>query len=109
MKIRNKPYYKDLCDHGPACFMGSTTYQEFSGQELVDRHIDVYVWEGSHGKEQNVCIRYGIEDSEYISAGNMVHFVKTAEDNMHLAYSYAMGVLQAKGTFKYEVKPNDKL
>jgi len=94
-----KPYFKDECNHGKKCYVGSKKYQAWSIGELEDYKIDVYIFTDSQG--QQVCIRYGDEPHEYVSPGSVCSFLLLVDSGLQ-AYSEAYTVLRENGTFKWE-------
>lgn len=71
------PYWPDLCRH-------TRPRDRFLGTFDVDNEVyDVFVYQdnalNSPKPDMHVCIRYGDEDSEYISPGNAENFVRHAK------------------------------
>lgn len=67
------PYWPDLCGH-------TRPNDRFLGSFIVDDDVyDVFVYQdnalSAPKPDMHVCIRYGDEDSQYISPGNAEEFV----------------------------------
>ena len=89
-----KMYWIDHCKHGKEAYIGSFKVFE-AGDKL--RTYDLHVFDTKHGQE--VCIRYGNEDYEYISPGSLGGFIKRS--HMTPAYQAACDLLLDKGDIKY--------
>jgi hypothetical protein len=75
-----KPLYKDCCEHGLECFVGSIEVPQKVDGVWQYNNYDVYLFPHEYyGTE--VYIRYGNEDSEYISPGGLLGFAKMATAN----------------------------
>jgi len=65
--------WTDACDHPLDSFIGN--YMWHNGLGRVS--WDIYIYPDRDGP--SVCIRYGEEDSEYISPGSLVTFTKSTK------------------------------
>jgi len=70
MEFRQQRYFPDHCNHDESEYVGSVSYFRRVGELVL---LDVYVWSNSRG--QDVCIRYGDEGHQYISAGSLWDFL----------------------------------
>jgi len=102
--MSDKPYFQDQCDHGSECFIGSGSfYQKNRGEEPVECHIDVHVYNDSLG--QSVCIRYGNDGHQYISAGSVSQFLRSAQGVSEI-YREAWDIMRENGKVEYRKTGN---
>ena len=67
----NKPFFRDPCEHGEGCYVGSFVIYTREGEE----EFDLYIYHSpSMGPE--ACIRHGNGDSEYYSPGRLVDLIR---------------------------------
>jgi hypothetical protein len=85
-------HWIDHCNHGKA-YVGS--FKVFEAGDKY-RSYDLYVFDTKHGQE--VCIRYGNKDYEYISPGSLGGFIKRS--HMTPVYQAACELLDS-GNIKY--------
>jgi hypothetical protein len=87
------PYWPDLCGH-------TRPRDRFLGTfDLGNEVYDVFVYQdnalNSPKPDMHVCIRYGDEDSQYISPGNAEEFVERyAEAGAPKEYRRALPLVQ---------------
>lgn len=100
------PVYHNGCEHRRHEYLGSVKQLEADGLSMKLNTYDVYVHEGDLGGA-NVCIRYGNEGHEYISAGTVLDFLVSAAKR-HDWYPTVAGLIIAKIDFFCEPKPDPK-
>jgi len=101
MLIKDKPKYKNLCEHSKDEFVGSIL--SLVGETLQD--IDVYVFQHEGYPTQDVCIRFGNKPEAYFSAGELFDFIMRGSDNTSLkCYQDAVYVISQMGTIGFTKK-----
>jgi len=97
--MSSKRHWENHCNHGDGCFIGSGNYilVHYKHEEPLKRWIDVDVYEDSIGT--SVCIRYGNEPSEYISAGLLADFMFSVNKNED--YGQAWSIMRENGKLSY--------
>jgi hypothetical protein len=92
------PRWKDLCGHGGYVGTFENVERPGDGVEI----IDLYVFEHPRDGIQDFCLRYGPEDPDYYSPGDIYGVIQAAE---HLQrYRNAVRMLRALGRIKWEPK-----
>lgn len=82
------PYWEDGCSH----FILDTYIGSFS---IDEEKYDVFTYEKSN--KTHICIRYGNEDSEYLSPGSVRQTQKIIHDNPDLVvYTTALSMVLNK-------------
>jgi hypothetical protein len=84
------PVWPDQCGHGPSTYIGSILVQETHQSE---RHpVDVYVFDSY--ELQEVCVRYGDRDDEYLSPGTVLDvLIKGSYANLSVTTRIAASLL----------------
>ena len=90
--LHKKKFWDDLCNHSNDCYVGSADFNSFGSPDKVD--VYVYNYNSVTCDLQQVCIRYGNEHSDYISAGEIEHVYSV--DGLPL-YDLAKAVLRNNG------------
>ncbi len=92
------------CQHKDEHYVGSFTFDELALGSTMPRRekLDVYVFPQTAG--DTVCIRYGVEGSEYYSPGTLTQFIQTAGRHDNYMYAEALRLILKKGTIKWERK-----
>ncbi len=75
MEHSNKPHWKDGCEHGCGCFLGTFSVLNHQHGKLAQEFYDLYVFEQQRSSAHEICIRYGDSVEEYISPGNLGEFL----------------------------------
>lgn len=86
-----KPKHHDACSHGAECYVGTFAYQ--SGVRAPRQTFDLYVYD--NGGRQEICMRYGDGDSDYVSPGRTVDFIRASDHNPK--YRAGVDLLVKKG------------
>ena len=91
---KDTPEYTDCCEHPDGSYLGSIR----QGPKNNDEWLDVYVYEDST-LGQSVCIRYGENDQDYYSPGNVLYIAACiVRDHLSIeAYALALHLLLKKG------------
>jgi len=99
--------YPNKCGHRVHEYMGSVKQLEDDREsnEPVIKKYDVYVHEGDLGGA-SVCIRYGEQDSAYVSPGTVLDFL--ASENNRRRWPAVCSLLVAKLDFFCEPKVEPK-
>jgi len=98
-KQQCKPVFHDRCNHVQGSYVGSIT-------DLEGKWYDIYVYKSTLNKNsQDVCIRYGEEDYEYISPGSLLNVLKCSGE----IYELATYVILKHGTIEFIRDPNEKV
>jgi hypothetical protein len=98
-KQKDKPEFKDDCNHPEGSYIGSI-------QDWDKKWYDVYVYSSETNKHsQDVCIRYGKEDHEYISPGSLLNVLDTKSE----IYELAAHVILKHGTVEFIRDPNEEV
>jgi hypothetical protein len=85
-RIKRKPFFTNHCQHKDTEFVGAAEYWQGAGKQ---KQIDVYI----HGDDQEVCIRYGEEGSEYITAGTVCDLLTSCGAHNDGAYCVARSII----------------
>jgi hypothetical protein len=88
-----EPMFRDHCGHGIECYVGSFSHDS--------KKYDVYVYD-DHVDHASVCIRYGDEDYEYMSAGSLLGMAKRSHN--FPIYQKALELIEEKGRLAYYKK-----
>ena len=106
------PAWSDGCEHGAEYYVASFEVPRACrhNKTYVEEKFDLYLFPDPHyGTE--VCIRYGNEDSEYISPGGLGEFLQQANATWHYSradiYHYAAKFLLAFGKVHWERRIKD--
>ncbi len=69
------PIWPDSCNHPTDSYICSFNYiyRNKIKDIFCDQQVDLYVFK--NGKDQELCIRYGVEGHEYISPGKLSDFI----------------------------------
>jgi hypothetical protein len=98
-KQQYKPVFHDSCNHLQGSYVGSIT-------DLEGKWYDIYVYKSTvNKKSQDVCIRYGKEDHEYISPGSLLNVLDTKSE----IYELAAHVILKHGTVEFIRDPNEEV
>ncbi len=90
---KDTPEYTDKCEHPEDSYIGSIQ----QGPNQDNKWLDVYVYEDST-LGQNICIRYGKNDQDYYSPGDVFQLVANITINHGIeAYHLATRVMLKKG------------
>ena len=96
---KDTPEHTDHCSHPDGSYVGSI---EYLNHERKDEWLDVYVYEAPSGCDgTSVCIRYGNEDSQYISCGNIKHLISSGIQRRGDAYELALYVIEKHGKITF--------
>lgn len=99
-KQKDTPEYKDHCSHPKGSYLGSIQ----QGPKHNSEWLDIYVYEDAL-QGQSVCIRYGKNDSEYYSPGNVLNVIASIMTNPNMeAYQLATKVMITKGSIIFSRK-----
>lgn len=97
-----EPAHEDMCEHGKKAYIGSATFKTSRGETLRKASIDVYIFDTALG--QNVCIRYGGKCHEYISPGNVLDLLISANHkNASPEYRIAADLVDKNTTIRATV------
>jgi hypothetical protein len=100
--VESNRYWEDLCAHGDECYVGSfKSFNRDMGKEAIWDKYDIYVYkvQGIYDR-QEVCVRYGKKDSEYMSMGALVGVIaKAGEGELHRKI---VGLLERRGTIEFK-------
>lgn len=92
------PVWQDGCGHGKKYYVGSYEVIESRNHELVHDLIDLYVF-SNPSLGQEVCLRFGNEDSAYYSPGRVQNVI--ADSHICQVYGLCHKMLNEKGKFKW--------
>ena len=87
------PLWNDGCQHGTPRYIASFEVIEVKEGEVLRQQYDLYLFD-SPMLGQEVCLRFGSEDSQYLSPGNIVNIFRTRDCP---EYEAAVEVLLSKG------------
>jgi hypothetical protein len=94
----------DYCNHGKDCFITSFEVANHN-THTIDKY-DLYLFPDKfHGQE--VCIRYGKEDNEYISPGGLLQFLGYQQSPQHEPNYTACQILRRYGNATWT--PNETI
>jgi hypothetical protein len=97
----SEPYWTDHCTHGHDCYVGSFIHYERLEKGERKTKVDIYIYpDDYYGHE--VCLRYGEEDSEYMSPTGLAPFMRSAAHDQNGLYAKALEVLLRRGKIKWE-------
>jgi hypothetical protein len=99
-KQQYKPVFHDHCNHLQGSYVGSIT-------DLEGKWYDIYVYKATLNKNsQDVCIRYGEEDSQYISPGSLLNVLDNLKSEV---YELAAHVILKHGTIEFIRDPKQEV
>lgn len=95
-------HYKDACNHGTDCYVGSFTFLDrwVDDGKAAYKSIkyDVYVYVS--GGEQEVCLRFGDDGPEYLSPGPLYLFLRSSVSDE--LYEKAVALLVRAGRITWQ-------
>jgi hypothetical protein len=87
------PHWKNLCNHSASDYLMTIKIPNYYKETL-----DIYIFENKEScLGQQVCMRYGNEDSEYYSMGNIINIIEILD----LKYEVLLNILKSRGQFKW--------
>lgn len=93
------PVWNDACRHEKESYVCSYHVIRSENQHYREDKYDLYLFDSSG--DQEVCIRYGSEGSQYISPGRLGDFMSSV--SWHCAeYKAAQRILKELGTLSWE-------
>lgn len=107
----SEPFWTDHCTHGHDTYVASFIHYERrqGGNEHYERRqggevktkVDIYIFPDDYFG-QEICLRYGEEDSQYMSPTGLAYFIRSALHDRYGLYEKALEVIQQHGKIKWE-------
>ena len=97
---RKNPYWENKCEHYDDEYVGSINFVTVENKKYITVKFDIYVYENKSEQCQHICIRYGDNINEYISAGTIPQFIQASQINSD--YRKVLDFLLLKGKFCFE-------
>lgn len=97
LNFSNTPKFINGCDHKKEEYVGSFLIEKLTDKQIIKEWFDLYIF--GECNNQNVCIRYGNIDREYISPGRLYFFLQNMGDIE--VYQKAFELMKRKGIFTY--------
>ena len=90
---KDTPHWECHCGHPEGSYVGSILSINHA---LKEEWLDVYVYIGALGN-QDVCIRFGNEGSEYHSPGSILNVIRYGKELNHKPYDLALHLIRKHG------------